>query len=103
MKKLLLSLLTLMPLMAFAHGHGEHEYGNNKVFMYTREGCPSCDKAREYLYEHHIPFRECDIENNPRCAHFFYKHKIHVTPLLEVNDHTVPGYYPWLINHYLNK
>ncbi|CAN5706614.1 hypothetical protein BH24ACI2_BH24ACI2_08750 [soil metagenome] len=34
------------------------------LVMYTKPGCPYCDKARDYYNENNIEFTEYDAQNN---------------------------------------
>lgn len=36
------------------------------LVMYTKPGCPYCDKARNYYNENNIKFTEYDAQNNPQ-------------------------------------
>ena len=36
------------------------------LVMYTKPGCPYCDKARNYYNENKIKFTEYDAQNNPQ-------------------------------------
>ena len=36
------------------------------LVMYTKPGCPYCDKARDYYNENKIKFTEYDAQNNPQ-------------------------------------
>ncbi len=35
------------------------------LVIYTKPGCPYCDKARDYYNENNIEFAEYDAQNNP--------------------------------------
>ena len=35
------------------------------LVMYTKPGCPYCDRARDYYNENNIEFTEYDAQNNP--------------------------------------
>ena len=36
------------------------------LVMFTKPGCPYCDKARDYYNENKIKFTEYDAQNNPQ-------------------------------------
>lgn len=36
------------------------------LVLYSKPGCPYCQKARDYYYENHIVFTEYDAQNDKR-------------------------------------
>ncbi len=36
------------------------------VIMYSKPGCPYCQRARNYYNENNIPFTEFDAQNDPQ-------------------------------------
>jgi glutaredoxin len=38
------------------------------VTMYTAQWCPDCRRAKSFMKERGVTFREIDIENNPEAA-----------------------------------
>ena len=39
-----------------------------ELIVYTAYWCPDCRIAKRFLNEHHVPFREIDIETTPGAA-----------------------------------
>jgi hypothetical protein len=38
----------------------------HRVLVFTTPTCPWCNRAKAYLRERHVPFREVDVSGTPR-------------------------------------
>lgn len=54
------------------------------ITLYTTSTCPYCAKARRWLDDHHVPWRECKIEQDPTCQQTFAAQGAPGVPLMSV-------------------
>jgi glutaredoxin len=69
----------------------------DSITLYTTQTCVYCVKARDWLSQHGVPWRECDVETNQVCAQAFNAQGAPGTPLVLANGHWQLGFDPaWL-------
>jgi glutaredoxin len=73
--------------------------GVSKVSMYTLSTCPSCDKAKKFFTEHHIPFQFtnydlADQATQDKIMRELEAEELQAFPFVRIGDHTVQGYDP---------
>jgi mycoredoxin len=51
-----------------------HLHGAMKLTVYSSAWCPDCRVAKRFLAEHHIPYKEVDIESTPGAVEEIVKH-----------------------------
>ena len=83
--------------------------GNGVVLMYSTAGCPHCKRARRWLLEQKIPYKEFDIEKDDVAAKELYE-KCQAqsimpggVPMFDVNGQIVPGFSPEAILQLLKQ
>ncbi len=73
---------------------------NGDVIMYVTPFCPHCKKARKWLLEQQIPYREVDLEKDPEAAAALARKgqsqgvSTSGVPIFEINGRLVPGFSP---------
>ena len=70
-----------------------------KVSMYTLSNCPSCDKAKKFFKDHHIPFQVTDYDfadqaTQDKIMRELEAEEIQAFPFVHIGDQTVQGYDP---------
>ena len=73
--------------------------GVPKVSMYTLSTCPSCDKAKKFFSERHIPFEFinydlADQATQERIMRELEAEEVQAFPFVHIGDQTVQGYNP---------
>lgn len=73
--------------------------GAPKVSMYTLSTCPSCEKAKKFFTEHHIPFQFtnydlADQATQGRILRELEAQELQAFPFVRIGDDTVQGYDP---------
>jgi len=63
-----------------------------RITLYTTSGCTHCRQLKQWLKAHGIPFREMDIQRNPRALREFQRHNGRGVPLLRVGDRIIRGF-----------
>ncbi len=64
-----------------------------RVVVYTSNGCPWCDKAKNHLKKHGIPFREVNVSNKPKEAQKLVQRTgQRGTPQLDIGGQFVVGF-----------
>lgn len=64
------------------------------VVLYTAEWCGVCKKARAYMKENKIPFKEYDVEKSDKGRRDFKKMKGDGVPIILVDDQRMDGFAP---------
>ena len=65
----------------------------NRIVVYTSDGCPWCNKAKEYLKGLNISFREVNVSKNQTEAERLVKRTGQMgTPQLDINGSYVVGF-----------
>jgi len=69
------------------------------VSMYTLSVCPSCDKAKKFFTEHHIPFQfvnydQADQATQDRILRELEAEELQAFPFVRIGDQVVQGYDP---------
>ena len=73
--------------------------GRVQVSMYTLSVCPSCDKAKKFFSERHIPFQFinydlADEATQKRILRELEAEDVAAFPFVRIGDQTVQGYDP---------
>ena len=73
--------------------------GMPKVSMYTLSTCPSCDKAKKFFSERHIPFEFINYDlvdqtTQERIMRDIEAEEVQAFPFVRIGDQTVQGYAP---------
>ena len=73
--------------------------GEKMVSMYTLSTCPSCDKAKKFFTERHIPFQFtnydlADQATQDKIMRELEAEDLQAFPFVRIGDHTVQGYDP---------
>lgn len=73
-----------------------------RVILFTAPGCPWCNRAKRYLRERGISFKEVDISRNPSAA----RDLIRMTgqsgvPVIVIDGKVIVGFNKSLIDKYL--
>lgn len=67
------------------------------IIMYTTSSCPYCARARQWLTQHAIPWRECNVELERPCQLAYEAQGAPGVPLMQANGHWHLGFDPaWL-------
>jgi len=62
------------------------------ILMLSSRSCGFCDRARQWLTEERVPFRECLIESDASCAARYQATMARGTPTFLVKGRTVLGW-----------
>ena len=70
-----------------------------KVSMYTLSTCPSCDKAKKFFTERHIPFQFtnydlADQATQDKILRELEAEEVQAFPFVHIGDQAVQGYDP---------
>lgn len=73
--------------------------GTAKVSMYTLSVCPSCEKAKKFFHDRHIPFSFINydlapVEVQDKILQELETEEIQAFPWVRIGDQTVQGYDP---------
>jgi len=72
------------------------------VLIYTTPTCQYCSKAKSYLRERGIPFRELDVSKNPSAAREMVRKSGQMgVPVLDINGKVIIGFDKAKINQSL--
>ena len=63
-----------------------------RITLYSTSSCSHCRQLKQWLRQHRIPFREMDIQRNPRALREFQRHGGRGVPLLLVGDSAIRGF-----------
>lgn len=71
-----------------------------QVILFSTAWCPACKKARQYFQARRIPFRELDVQKDPKAAQLYvavqkrYGLKPGLVPVIVVNGRVFGGFSP---------
>ncbi len=74
--------------------------GQPNVILFSTQWCPACKKARAYFTQKRVPFREMDVQKDPRAAQLYmevvkrFKLKAGLVPVIIVNGRVFGGFSP---------
>lgn len=73
--------------------------GTTRVSMYTLSVCPSCDKAKKFFTQRHIPFQFtnydlADQATQENILRELEAEELQAFPFVRIGDDTVQGYDP---------
>jgi glutaredoxin len=79
--------------------HDETVEGMPQVSMYTLSTCPSCDKAKKFFTERHVPFQYinydlADQATQDKILDELEAEELQAFPFVHIGDQTVQGYDP---------
>ena len=63
-----------------------------RITLYSTRGCTHCRQLKLWLKQHHLPFRDMDIQRNPRALREFRRLGGRGVPLLQVGDKVIHGF-----------
>ena len=80
-------------------GREEGPNGTTKVSMYTLSICPSCNKAKKYFSDRHIPFQFtnydlADQATQDKILQELEAGEVEAFPFVRIGEQTVQGYDP---------
>jgi len=76
----------------------------NNVTIYSTPTCHYCFKAKDYLKENGIEFKEIDVSVDQRAAQeMILKSGQMGVPVIEINSNIIVGFQPELISSLLTK
>jgi glutaredoxin len=69
----------------------------NKIIVFSRQGCKYCDNAKNFLNELQLPFNEIKLkpsDKNYECKRdqLFHYYKHYSYPVIVINNELVGGY-----------
>lgn len=68
------------------------------IVMYTTDTCPYCAKAREWLTEQKVPWRDCNVDHETQCRADYEAKGSPGVPLMKVRGQWQLGFDPdWLV------
>jgi len=68
------------------------------IVMYTTDTCPYCAKAREWLTEQKVPWRDCNVDHEAQCRTDYEAKGSPGVPLMKVRGQWQLGFDPdWLV------
>lgn len=72
-------------------GHGPTRA--RRVLVFTTPSCPWCTRAKSYLRERRIPFREVDVSRDPAAARDLVRRTGQMgVPVVEIDGRPVVGF-----------
>ena len=83
-----------------SHAKAGPARGQPNVILFSTAWCPACRKARAYFTQKRIPFREMDVQKDPRAAQLYmqvvkkFKLKAGLVPVIIVNGQVFGGFSP---------
>ena len=64
-----------------------------KVRVYSTQTCPFCDKAKDFLRAHKIPFEEIDVGRDHKAAMEMVKKSGQIgAPVIEIGKKVITGF-----------
>ncbi|MCL4312957.1 MAG: glutaredoxin family protein [Actinobacteria bacterium] len=65
----------------------------HRVLVFTTPSCPWCRKAKAYLREQHVPFREIDVSRDPSAARDLVRRSGQMgVPVIEIDGRPIVGF-----------
>lgn len=65
----------------------------HRVLVFTTSTCPWCTRAKSYLRERRVPFREINIERDPQAAKDLVRRTGQMgVPVIEIDGRPVVGF-----------
>lgn len=74
-----------------------------RITLYTTPGCSHCRQLKHWLQQHHVPFREMDVQRSSRALREFQRHGGRGVPLLLVGETRITGFEPKRLAGHLRK
>lgn len=68
------------------------DYSDGNVILYATDWCPYCEKTRLLLAQHHIPYKEYDIETSSEGKQQYQRLAGKGVPILLVAGEVIRGY-----------
>ncbi|WP_457668711.1 glutaredoxin domain-containing protein [Thiolapillus sp.] len=65
-----------------------------KVVMYSASWCGVCKRARKYFTQHHVPFREYDIDTSKSGREAYERYGVTSVPVIAVGKQHMRGFSP---------
>lgn len=65
-----------------------------RITLYSTRSCGHCRQLKAWLKQHHVSFREFDIEHNARAFREFQRRGGRGVPLLVVGEKGIRGFDP---------
>lgn len=90
----LFAAVLLSPAAALADAPAAAGSARSEVVMYVLPDCGYCERARQFLTQHNIVWREVDIEASTDAHAEFTARGGVGTPLIVIGDDRVQGYDP---------
>ena len=72
--------------------HSKRATHRNRVVVLSTPGCPYCRKAKSFLHEHHINFKEYNIKTSSEGQRLYRKYQGNGVPVVIINDQVIHGY-----------
>lgn len=64
-----------------------------KVIVYSSSWCPWCDRAKQFLKENKIDFKEIDIESDPKAAQEMVEKSGQMgVPVIDIDGRIIVGF-----------
>ncbi len=64
-----------------------------RVLVFTTPTCPWCNRAKAYLREHRVPFREVDVSRDATAARDLVRRTGQMgVPVIEINGKPIVGF-----------
>lgn len=64
------------------------------IVMFTTDTCPYCERARQWLQAHSVPWQECNVERHAPCALLYQSRGSPGVPLMRVKGQWSLGFDP---------
>lgn len=66
---------------------------SHRVLVFTTPSCPWCNRAKAYLREHKVPFREVDVSRDQAAARDLVRRSGQMgVPVIEIDGRPVIGF-----------
>lgn len=62
-----------------------------RIVLYTMANCPHCNTAKQYLDQHKVAYRLCNVKT-PAGKKEFYKTGFRSVPVLKIGDQYLKGF-----------
>lgn len=65
----------------------------HRVLVFTTPSCPWCTRAKAYLRERRVPFREVDVSRDPAAARDMVRRSGQMgVPVIEIDGQAIVGF-----------